>query len=92
METLPNVTLMNGNIPYEPIARIYSRQQQTSTSGTPTFGPHHSWKHCLGFTPTHVINKTLSATTQMIPSVEAETREIMRDHFTTRLPELKVQL
>ena len=27
----------------------------------------------------------------MVQSVEAETREIMRDHFQTRLPQLKVR-
>jgi hypothetical protein len=33
----------------------------------------------------------LLATTQLIPTVEAETREIMRDHLRTRLPQLKVR-
>ena len=37
-----------------------------------------------------VLKKTLSATIQMIPTVEAETRELMRDHFKTRIPELKL--
>jgi hypothetical protein len=39
----------------------------------------------------HVIWKTLNATTQLVPSVEAETQDIIRDHFQTRLPQLKVQ-
>jgi hypothetical protein len=38
-----------------------------------------------------VVKKTLQVTTQLVPSVEAETREIMRDHFMTLLPELKVR-
>jgi hypothetical protein len=46
---------------------------------------------CLGFAPDHVVLKTLTATTQLVPTVEAETREIMRDHFQTWLPELKVR-
>ncbi len=49
------------------------------------------WKKKLGFAPDHVVAKTLSATTQLIPTVEAETRKIMRDLFQTRLPELKVR-
>jgi hypothetical protein len=55
----------------------------------------------LGFLPDHVVDKTLKATTvvdktlkattQLVASVESETREVMRDHFQTRLPELKVR-
>jgi hypothetical protein len=44
----------------------------------------------LGFIPDHVVDKTLSATTQMVDTVEAETREHMQDHLVSRLPELKV--
>ena len=40
----------------------------------------------------HCSSKTLQATTQVIPMIEAETREIMRDHcLQTRLPQLKVR-
>ena len=46
---------------------------------------------CLGFIPDRVVTKTLTATTQLVPSMELETREIMRDQFQTRLPELKVR-
>mmetsp|Transcript_1734 Transcript_1734/g.3836 ORF Transcript_1734/g.3836 Transcript_1734/m.3836 type:complete len:446 (+) Transcript_1734:1854-3191(+) len=34
---------------------------------------------------------TLQATTQMIPRVEAESREIMRDHIKSRLPMLRLR-
>jgi hypothetical protein len=44
----------------------------------------------LGFIPDHVVDKTLSATMQMVDTVEAETREHMQDHLVSRLPELKV--
>jgi hypothetical protein len=37
-----------------------------------------------------VVEKTLAAMTQMVPTVEAETWEIMRDHLMSRLPELKI--
>ena len=49
------------------------------------------WKQTLGFVPDHVVARTLVATKQLIPSVEAESREIMRDHLQKRLPELKVR-
>lgn len=48
------------------------------------------WKRCLGFPTELVLKKTLLATTQLVQSVEAETREQMRDHFKTRLPELRL--
>ena len=83
--TLPVVVLTDGSVPYEPFARLHSRRR-----------PHASpdltaWKYNLGFAPDHVVSKTLAATTQLVPSVEAESREIMRDHFQTRLPELRVR-
>ena len=34
--------------------------------------------------------KTLLPSTQMVPSAQAETREVMCDHFQTRLPEFKI--
>jgi hypothetical protein len=83
---LPSVTLTDGSVPYEPMARLHSRRRHVDTPS-----PTVDWKRCLGFPPDHVVAKTLNATTQLAPSVEAETREIMRDHFQTRLPELKVR-
>jgi hypothetical protein len=35
----------------------------------------------LGIYPDHVVDKTLSAMTQMVDTVEAETWEHMQDHF-----------
>jgi hypothetical protein len=68
------------------MARLHSRRRPIPSKIDPI-----EWKKCLGFAPDHVITKTLSATTQLVPAVEAKTREIMRDHFQTRLPELKVR-
>ena len=52
--------------------------------------PHEAlWKHRLSFIPDLVVQKTLKATTQVVPTVEAESREHMRDHLLTRLLELK---
>ena len=82
---LPKVTITDGSVPYEPMARLHSRRRPVSQVDTSV------WKRRLGFTPDHVVAKTLLATTQMVPTVESETREIMRDHFQTRLPQLKVR-
>ena len=84
LEELPVVTLTDGDKPYEPFARLHSRRRPIVQE------PQIDWKRCLGFIPDHVVKKTLLATTQLVPTVESETREIMRDHFQTRLPELKV--
>jgi hypothetical protein len=85
-QTLPKIQLTDGDRPYEPMDRLHSRRRPVA-SVTDSF----EWKKCLGFTPDHVVDKTLRATTQLVPTVEAETREIMRDHFQTRLPQLKVR-
>jgi hypothetical protein len=83
--TLPKIILTDGSHPYEPMSRLHSRRRPLASTNLT------SWKHNLGFVPDHVVTKTLNATTQMIPTVEAESREIMRDHFQTRLPELRVR-
>jgi hypothetical protein len=83
LRSLPKVTLTDGSVPYEPTARLHSRRRQAVPDLM-------VWKRHLGFVPDHVVQRTLAATTQMVKSVEAETREIMRDHFQTRLPQLKV--
>ena len=85
---LPKVTITDGDKPYEPLDRLHSRRNPTISDKTT-----HAldWKRTLGFAPDHVVQKTLDATTQLVPTVESETREIMRDHFQTRLPQLKVR-
>jgi transposase InsO family protein len=88
LRTLRNVTLTDGRVPYEPILRLHSRRTGPTSDATNDL---IRWKRHLGFVPNHVIRKTLQATTQMVPTVEAETREIMRDHLQTRLPQLKVR-
>ncbi len=82
---LPRVILTDGSVPYDPTDRLHSRRRSTVPAALIL-----PWKQTLGFVPDHVVTHTLDATTQLIPSVEAESREIMRDHFQTRLPELKV--
>ncbi len=85
LNQLPKITLTDGSVPFEPFDRLHSRRCQTKDNDL------FEWKRRLGFVPTHVVSRTLSATTQMVKSVESETREIMRDHFQTRFPELKVR-
>ncbi|KAI2513042.1 hypothetical protein MHU86_1333 [Fragilaria crotonensis] len=85
LRRLPQITLTDGSVPYEPFARLHSRQSHTKDHDL------FKWKQRLGYVPDHVVSRTLSATTQLVKSVESETREIMRDHFQTRLPELKVR-
>ena len=82
---LPKIVLTDGSVPYEPFARLHSRRRPHAS---PDLG---AWKYNLGFAPDHVVSKTLAATTQLVPTVEAESREIMRDHFQTRIPELRVR-
>jgi hypothetical protein len=74
LDALPVVTLTDGHIPYEPFTRLHSRRCSTVRE------PQIDWKRCLGFIPDHVVNKTLLATTQLVPTVESETREVMHDH------------
>jgi hypothetical protein len=62
---------------YDPLSRTQTRRLDQKKV---------DWKYNLGFPPDKVVTKTLAATTQMTPSVETETREIMRDHLKTRLP------
>lgn len=86
LQTLPQVTLTDGSVPYDPTDRVHSRRRTS-------LPPERllPWKQCLGFVPDHVVTRTLDATSQLVPSVEAESREVMRDHFHTRIPELKVR-
>ena len=73
-------------LPYEPRKRVYTRRRRTTV---PCDKQLQEWRSRLGY-PTHqVTRKTLDATTQMVQTVEAETREYMRDHFKPRLQMLR---
>ena len=91
LESLPRVYLTHSehcSKPYEPPTRANTVRATGAQKRSKSFMP--AWKYRLGFVPDEVVTKTLQATTQMVPTVEAETREYMRDHLLTRLPELKV--
>ena len=80
--TLPTLEFTNGEKPYEPGRRYQTRRLPTKEE------KQFQWKQNLAFPPDQVIAKTLLATTQLVPTVEAETREIMRDHLAIQIPEL----
>ena len=86
LRSLPRVYLNSQeDTPYEPSVRM-----NTIRAITKNPHPHEAlWKHHLGFIPDLVVQKTLKATTQFVPTVEAESREHMWDHILTHLPELK---
>ena len=75
LATLPRIVFTKRG-EYEPSERKITRRMNTGDI---------DWKRNLAFPPDEVIEHTLNATTQMIPTVEAESREIMRDHLKSRL-------
>ena len=83
MTTLEKIELTSP-LPYEPDKRIFTRR-------VTVYGPEEVsvWRKRLGYPPSAVVKKTLENTTQLIKSVEAETRELMRDHRLTRLYPLR---
>ena len=83
MNTLPRITLTPDKL-FNPIVRIHTRKLSRGENSV-------DWRKTLAFAPEEVILKTLQATTQMVPSLETETRMIMRDHLKTRLPYLKTK-
>lgn len=85
LDTLPRVVLTEEGVEYDP---CYRRRHTSRRLGPSNFSSE-DWQRQLGYIPKNVVKKTLEATTQLVPTVEAETREIMRDHRATRLPSLK---
>ena len=75
MRTLPEI-LFTSDEEYEPSARSKSRRFPAEEI---------DWKRTMAFPPDDVLKHTLAATTQLVPTVEAESREIMRDHLKSRL-------
>ena len=69
----PSVVLTSPE-PYEPQQRRYSCHV------VPTQVNIEQWQKRLGYPTFDVTRKTLESTTQFVNSVEAETREYMRDH------------
>jgi hypothetical protein len=82
MDTLPRIYI-HGRSTKEYVPSICAHSCRSTQSDPLSNLP--LWKYHLGFIPDHVVDKTLSATMQMVDTVEAETREHMRDHLVSRL-------
>jgi hypothetical protein len=82
MDTLPRIYIHGQSTKeYVPLIRAHSCRS-TQSDPLSNLPP---WRYYLGFIPNHVVDKTLSATMQMV-----ETREHMLDLLVSRLLELKV--
>ena len=78
LKEIPRVEF-TADVPYEPSKRLFTRRLPSIAA--PTI---EEWRENLGCPPRHIVQKTLEHTTQYIKTIEAETREIMRDHLQAR--------
>lgn len=69
------------------VATVYNRRTLRDASWTPA--KLKEWRRRLGNIPEAVVVKTLENSTQLVESVEAETRSTPRRHFLCRLPQLR---
>ena len=72
--TFSRVTLIDGSVPYEPMARLHSRHCPIPSIDTV------EWKRCLGFAPDHDITKRFRRQHNWCRRWKPK-KEIMRDHF-----------
>ena len=79
-----DIVVLTAPSEYAPHNRVYLRNVTRKDK------ENGFWKGNLSFVPDNVINKTLQCTTQLVPSLETETREIMRDHLKSHISELKL--
>ena len=70
-------------MPYNP-TRIYTRRRNAEVAEN--IG---KWRENLGYLTFKVTMKTLECTTRYVSTVEAKTREYMRDHFKFRIMSLQ---
>lgn len=85
LDELPHLEITSP-LPYEPQQRIFTRRRHTQVNEKQEVA---KWRANLGYPTVEVVRKTLQCTTQLVPTVEAETREYMRDHFESRLRMLR---
>jgi hypothetical protein len=71
-------------LPYEPQNRRHSRRGTKNKTVT-----LEEWRARLGFPTENVTRHTIANTTQMVKTLQAETREYMRDHYKTRVLALR---
>ena len=83
LQTYP-VVVLTSNTLYEPRCRDHSIRRKK-------FSPSEiaHWRACLGFPTYGVTKRTLDNTTQMVKTLEAETREYLRDYHKTRVYALR---
>ncbi len=74
--------------PYEPTVRRYTRRMRNDSKQNKD-ELINEWHARLGYPPREVVKHTLESTTQMVKTVEAETRTYMRDHLKARLLPLR---
>ena len=66
--------------PYEPQNRRHSRRGERAPAVSIT-----DWRARLGYPTMEVTRQTIQNTTQLVQTLQAETREYMRDHYKTRV-------
>jgi len=71
---------MTSPLPYEQQRRRYSRRAPKSA-----VEDVKEWRARLGFPTYEVAEATLKHTTQMVQTLQAETREYLPDHYKTRV-------
>ena len=81
--TLPVYTLTSSR-PYEPQCRLSSRRIHSPVGSSTS-----EWRRRLGFPTLAITIDTLNHTTNMVQTMESETRDYMRDHYKTRVWSLR---
>ena len=71
---------VNVQKPYEPQNRRHSRRGERALALSIT-----DWRARLGYPTMEVTRQTIQNTTQLVQTLQAETREYMRDHYKTRV-------
>ncbi len=81
IERYPHVELTSP-LMYEPDKRVYTRRSRTRGNNEDNL---QRWRKNLGYPTLEVVKHTLKCTTRLVSTVEAETRDYMRDHYKPRL-------
>jgi hypothetical protein len=88
LEQLPAYELTSP-MPWQPQEQLATLRRGKRSLDEFTKEELMSWSERLGHLPEDVVKKTLGATTQLVGSVEAETRTTPRRHYKARLPALR---
>ena len=83
LKSMPQLELTSP-LPYEPSIRVCTRRVSKLCEEEVKF-----WTARLGYPPEQVVRHTLGMTSQLVKTVEAESRMLMRDHKVTRLYPLR---